>query len=361
MLSVGAWALLTTACERRDLKETDHELAAFENAACPNGVIHLPVDGDSDAGVIDASADIGTEDASADTGKEDATPRKKQVGKPVGTRKINKDAGSIIDKFRKLTDAGSSGSHARSSSDGGLDDTGVHDAKNSDAGISPPPIGPQRLSDAFLVARVSMLQVSEVPLFSVDPPREVIPPPPSRDADAGTQTKPLMPTLPIIEGRDGVVRVFIRESECLIRDGSNAEIDGTVRLAIFDGQTVRTEEQHFVSDGSDDVSVDFQLQADDVDDDTAISAWVLRHDDVAAELATHAARFPAEGGWHTLSTEDNGGIDVVLVPVTYNGDMSGRRPTVDAAEVQKWEKLLHAILPADSVRVTVHPHRRSSR
>ncbi|MBI5526015.1 MAG: hypothetical protein HY897_06740 [Deltaproteobacteria bacterium] len=66
------------------------------------------------------------------------------------------------------------------------------------------------------------------------------------------------------------------------------------------------------------------------------------------------ARFPADGSYLGLDARSTGGpIDLVLVPMRYDTDGSGRLPDTGPHVLQTIERLLTTVYPADGVAITV--------
>jgi len=68
--------------------------------------------------------------------------------------------------------------------------------------------------------------------------------------------------------------------------------------------------------------------------------------------ATSDARYPEDGFSQSMNVEGNGGVDLVLVPIRYGFDGSGRLPDLRAPIVEALQAHLDATYPAD-VRIRV--------
>ena len=66
-----------------------------------------------------------------------------------------------------------------------------------------------------------------------------------------------------------------------------------------------------------------------------------------------SARFPRDGSTFSLNAEGNGGLDVVVVPIQYNADGSGRVPDTSAAAMNALREHMLALFPVSEVRLTV--------
>ena len=63
--------------------------------------------------------------------------------------------------------------------------------------------------------------------------------------------------------------------------------------------------------------------------------------------------YPAGGGAFALQPTDTGILKVVLVPIQYNADGSGRLPNLSEAQVQRYRDVLLAVYPTRDVEVTI--------
>jgi hypothetical protein len=63
--------------------------------------------------------------------------------------------------------------------------------------------------------------------------------------------------------------------------------------------------------------------------------------------------YPAGGGGFPLQPTDTGILKVVLVPIQYNADGSGRLPNLSEAQIQRYRDVLLAVYPTRDVEVTI--------
>jgi hypothetical protein len=71
--------------------------------------------------------------------------------------------------------------------------------------------------------------------------------------------------------------------------------------------------------------------------------------------APHPARLPRDGSALALGAEDDGaGLDLVLVPLRWNTDGSGRLPDTSGAWIAQVRALLGALYPLVDIRISVH-------
>jgi hypothetical protein len=69
----------------------------------------------------------------------------------------------------------------------------------------------------------------------------------------------------------------------------------------------------------------------------------------------HAARLPRDGSFHALDARsDVDGLHLVLVPLRWDGDGSGRLPDTSPAQIELFRALLLAVYPLVHVTIDVH-------
>lgn len=77
-------------------------------------------------------------------------------------------------------------------------------------------------------------------------------------------------------------------------------------------------------------------------------------DSTVADGVSHTARYPLDGTLADLGADsDDGGLDIVLVPIRYEYDGSNRLPDTSPAQLAIFEDLLLALYPISQVSLTV--------
>ena len=66
------------------------------------------------------------------------------------------------------------------------------------------------------------------------------------------------------------------------------------------------------------------------------------------------ARFPRDGSFEDLGAELSGKLKVVIVPVRYDADGSGRTPDLGPTQLERYKKTLMQRYPTSEVEVTTH-------
>jgi hypothetical protein len=158
---------------------------------------------------------------------------------------------------------------------------------------------------------------------------------------------------PVVEGRPGLLRVFVEPQ------GGFTSRPIVARLTLDNGGTLETLSQTLtVSGASSDQSLgstlNFDLSGAQLRAGTQYSVSLHEEGVCGGGVSENSpARFPASG-LSQLGAEITGSpFRVVLVPVRYNGDGSGRLPNVGAEAVQGYRDLLYSMFPAAELEVTV--------
>jgi hypothetical protein len=169
------------------------------------------------------------------------------------------------------------------------------------------------------------------------------------DGDAVEQS------LPIVRGRPLLLRVFVApEAEWQAREVA-------VRLELTrGGEALPPQEIRRVVDEAsveDDImsTFAFDVAPEDVTEDTewSVSIWEAAPG-VTGPGSSGGAKFPAEGA-QALDAGDAGPpVQVVLVPVRYNADGSGRLPDTSEAQIEIFHDQMMKLYPIPDVEITVH-------
>ena len=157
---------------------------------------------------------------------------------------------------------------------------------------------------------------------------------------------------PVLAGRSAVVRAYLSaatyprtvQGELEIREGASV-------VAVHSATATLTR----ASDDADAASVlAFDVPASEL---TTGASLAVRIVDPAGESAgaSHPARLPRDGTALSLGARDDGeGLHLVLVPMRWDSDGSGRLPDVSDAWLMQVRALLTALYPIVDLRIDVH-------
>lgn len=155
----------------------------------------------------------------------------------------------------------------------------------------------------------------------------------------------------LVSGRETLVRAFV--------DPSSERPDGA-RLVIREpeGETWIFEQERPLVRTSDAESLgstyNFQIAGQYITPSAEISLELFRH--VPCEFASppeQEARFPTEG-FHALQAREVGALKLVIVPIRYWADGSGRVPDSSPEHLEELRSFLDAMYPVPNVELSLH-------
>lgn len=159
---------------------------------------------------------------------------------------------------------------------------------------------------------------------------------------------------PIVAGREGLVRVYVKPVP-----GADAKPVTAELLVTTGGKTKTFAETKTLTRASSDATLattfNLSVKGEHIAEDTTFSVALTSPDEKGARGdAPSAARFPADGGTQKLGAEGGGfKLRVKLVPVQYDADGSGRLPDTSEEQLELYRRALYALYPASSVELTV--------
>ncbi|MEQ1571335.1 MAG: M66 family metalloprotease [Myxococcota bacterium] len=162
--------------------------------------------------------------------------------------------------------------------------------------------------------------------------------------------KPTTLEMPVITQRDGLLRVFLDPDA----DFEERKVVGVLTIVSADGDEVVEEKlkvEKVSKDDDLDSTLNFFLAADQIGQSTEFLLEILETE--PSGIGGGARKdvtwdSDKEGGLDTESTDD---LTVVVVPVRYNADGSGRLPDTSAAQLTLIEELVRGTYPAQKVTV----------
>jgi len=163
-----------------------------------------------------------------------------------------------------------------------------------------------------------------------------------------TAGQPAASTIPIVAGRDALVRVFVQN------DGS---FTGALTGRLVLGESDPIEVTATLSDDSNDAHLDttlnFELPGDLLQPELTYRLEIGTLDGGSKD--SPAIAYPAEGAEPLPVTPDGDLLKIVIVPVRYDADGSGRLPDTGDAQMTLYEGGFGAMYPVPHVQITVHP------
>lgn len=164
---------------------------------------------------------------------------------------------------------------------------------------------------------------------------------------------PASTPLPIIQGRPGLLRVFVEPQVGFLQTGVIGALawdrgDGNGAFELTDAIQVAIPSV----EENQGTTFDFELAAEDLVEDATWSIS-LRGAEACSGVdgETSGARFPSSGTVE-LDSEPVGTLSVVLVPFRYDAG-GGTLPDTSPAEVERYRERLYSMFPVADVEVTV--------
>ncbi len=156
---------------------------------------------------------------------------------------------------------------------------------------------------------------------------------------------------PVVQGRPALVRVFVT------RGAGYAAGSVTAELRLFDGATrlpALKDTKSISSDSTDEATAstfNFEVPA------TSLPAGVTYQvllTSTTGEVPKGAVdtRIPKDGGVQALDVEASGKLKIVIVPVQYDADGSGRLPDVSPTQMDLYKQVFMARYPATEIAIT---------
>jgi len=155
---------------------------------------------------------------------------------------------------------------------------------------------------------------------------------------------------PVVTGRPALVRVFVTKGAGYAAGPVTAElrlVDGTTRLpGLKDTKTIS-------ADSTDEAAAstfNFEVPAESLAAGVTYQVLLTSTTGVVPKGAVDS-RFPKDGGVQALENEASGKLKIVVVPVQYDADGSGRLPDVSATQMDLYKQVFMARYPATEIDI----------
>ncbi|MBS2019414.1 MAG: hypothetical protein JST00_41515 [Deltaproteobacteria bacterium] len=220
---------------------------------------------------------------------------------------------------------------------------GGGDTTTGDPATDPSQQGDPTSPDAPSPPLVAGLAITDVAIF------QAVKVPLVTDGKAATTRN-----APVIVGRPGLVRVYVKPGAGYAGGEVTAElrlVDGTTRLPILkDTKTISRES----TDEDTSSTFNFEVPATSLPKGVSYQVFLTAKGGTVQKAgAVDQARFPASGGVQALDPEVAGKLKLVIVPVKYDADGSGRVPDTSAAQMDLYRQTFMARYAAEDVEITV--------
>ena len=156
---------------------------------------------------------------------------------------------------------------------------------------------------------------------------------------------------PVVANRPGLVRAYVKTDSSYKGGSITAElrlVNGTTYLPVIkDTKTISGAS----TDADPSSTFNFEVPATSLPPGVTYQVLLTQTGGVVP-TGSSAARLPNDGGVQSLDVMKSGTLKVVIVPVKYNADGSGRTPDVSAAQLARYQQIFMARSPAETVTVT---------
>ncbi len=172
---------------------------------------------------------------------------------------------------------------------------------------------------------------------------------------SGALVAPKSRNAPVVAKRPGLIRVYVKPGD----DWSARELTAEVRLVAGDKKFPILRETKTIRAASkdDDPKSTFNLEvpADNLVPGVTFQVALTAADgERVKDGETSEGRFPQDGTFEDLGAKLSGKLKVVLVPVKYDTDGSGRTPDVGLAQLERYKKTLMQLYPTSEVELSTH-------
>ncbi|MDX2019402.1 MAG: M66 family metalloprotease [Deltaproteobacteria bacterium] len=200
-------------------------------------------------------------------------------------------------------------------------------------GASAPAVIPNDGPCALALNEVALYQAVKIPLAVPDP---------NTSLSAATERN-----ADVVVGRPAMIRAFATPTD-------QWQGIATARLTLISSKGTKTiDATNDLRRPSNDLQFDstfnFDVPAGAIDEDTA---WRVDVVSPASCANVAIARFPNTGGIG-LGARTTGVVKVMLVPVQYDTDASGRLPDITATQIERFRALVMSMYPATAVEIAV--------
>ena len=156
---------------------------------------------------------------------------------------------------------------------------------------------------------------------------------------------------PVVAGRPALVRAYVTPSAGWTRRSVTAEL----RIVGSGAKSPVLRVTKTVSSASTDEApasaFDFEVPGEVISADATFQI-ALTGEGATAVTGASEARFPRDGSMQALGAKATGKLRVVVVPVKYDADGSGRLPDTSAAQLERYRRVFVSRYPTVDVEVT---------
>jgi hypothetical protein len=158
---------------------------------------------------------------------------------------------------------------------------------------------------------------------------------------------------PVVAGRAGILRVYVKPAD----DWAEREVVATLELNSGGGPQTLTVKKTIVGPSVDDnldSTINFELPLDLIAIDSSFAVSLKTEKGQPSAAGSDLAQYPADGSLESLGAKGTGQqLEVMIVPIKYNADGSGRLPDTSEAQLELYRQGFQRLYPAREVRISV--------
>ena len=229
------------------------------------------------------------------------------------------------------------GTDSESRDDEGAGNTTSSDPNSPAGDPTNPEKAPSLLATNIAITEVAVFQAVKVPVVK-----------------NGTYVAKSKRNAPVVANRPGMIRVYVKPG-----DGwTTRELTAELRLVAGDKKYPIIRETKKISGASkdEDTKTTFNLSfpADQLPTDVTFQVVLTAADGTKPGTEDNPARFPLDGSFQTLDAQATGKVKIVLVPIQYDADGSGRTPDLGEAQLSRYRQTFMQRYPTTEVQLTKH-------
>lgn len=162
------------------------------------------------------------------------------------------------------------------------------------------------------------------------------------------------PSSPVVAGRPGLLRVAVTPEPSF----APREVVARLALGTAAGATAPLEVKQLVGGPSSDADLastfNFEIPGESLPPDATFSVSLHEASGKSAGPPSAGAAFPASGAAPIGPASPNGPLRMVLVPLQYDADGSGRLPELGDEQVALYRERLRALYPVADIEIRIH-------
>ena len=162
------------------------------------------------------------------------------------------------------------------------------------------------------------------------------------------------PAAPVVARKDVLVRVFVQPSASFQSRSITARLELSNSTGNFPAQEARFTVARASTESNGSSTFNFFVDGNILDGTGSFRVTLYEADGTPAQNGdTSAASFPRGAGLGAFGEEPPRTLRIVLVPVQYNGDGSGRLPDTSQSQLDRYREAFYAMFPASEVDISV--------